>query len=111
VLGTNGTSVTLYLGVVLTVAAGWLCLAVALRRVTFLPRLPNWVASAALVVVASGLFVPQTSGTYATGIALVVANWSIGSALLTEGTAAAATPGPTDELASGGRRSRLPSRP
>lgn len=68
----------LYLGGALLFAAGWLTLAVAFRRVPILPSLQNRMVVVALLVVPIAMFIPQTSGTYAYGIALLVPNWLLG---------------------------------
>jgi hypothetical protein len=91
VLEAGENAVALYLGGALMFATGWLCLAVALHRAPILPRAQTWVATVALAVVAGALFVPQTSGTYAYGAALVVANWLIGYRMLAGKARAPAT--------------------
>lgn len=95
VLEASETSITpLYLGGALLFAAGWVSLAVAFRRAPILPSVQNGVAVVALIVIPIGLFVPQTSGAYAYGVALLVPNWLIGYRMIAD-TPASVVPDPT----------------
>lgn len=59
-------------------ASGWLSFAVAFHKARPLARIPNRVAIVAMVAILVGLLLPQTSGTYTYGAALMVVCWLVG---------------------------------
>jgi hypothetical protein len=64
---------------------GGLCFAVAFHRTPLLPRQLNWLAIAALVAIPiASLSIPQTTGTYVYGFAVLVVSWLVGYRMITE---------------------------
>lgn len=59
-------------------AAGWLSFAVAFHKARPLPPVANRVAIVAMMAILIGLLLPQTSGTYTYGAALLVVCWLVG---------------------------------
>ncbi len=57
---------------------GWLALAVALYQTQILGRQQTWIAVAAIVVLAVGMFIPATGGGYVVAVGAGVASWLIG---------------------------------
>ena len=70
----------------LVFASGWLGFAVAFHRARLLAATSNRAAIAAMVAILVGFLVPQTSGTYVYGTALVVVCWLVGYDMLTAGS-------------------------
>lgn len=66
-------------------ASGWLSFAVAFHRSRPLPGTANRVAIVAMVAILIGFLLPQTSGTYTYGAALVAVCWLVGYDMLTSG--------------------------
>jgi hypothetical protein len=66
----------------LAFAIGWLSTAVAFHRAPILPRVQNWVAIVASLVIAVGLFIPLTVGTYLLGFGALIVSWMVGFRVL-----------------------------
>lgn len=70
-------------------ALGWLCFAVAFYRVPLLPMPLNWLVIAASVAIpVAALAIPQTTGAYVYGLAVLVVSWLVGYRVLTQPLAA-----------------------
>jgi hypothetical protein len=74
----------LFLGGVLLLGLGWLSFAKAFHRARILPNVLNWWAIVALVAVPIASFIPQTSGTYTYGIAILMVCWIVGYRMIAE---------------------------
>lgn len=70
---------------VLLFVPGWLSFAVAFHRARPLPGTANRAAIVAMVAILVGFLLPQTSGTYIYGTALLVVSWLAGYNMLTDG--------------------------
>jgi len=68
----------LFLGGVLLFGLGWLSVAMAFYRARILPSALNWWAMVALVAIPIASFIPQTWGTYAYGLAIIMVCWMVG---------------------------------
>ena len=75
---TETSTLPLFLAGVLLFGLGWLSFAMAFYRARILPSAPNRLATVALVAVPIAIFVPQTSGTYAYGLAILMVSWLVG---------------------------------
>lgn len=70
---------------VLLFVSGWLSFAVAFRRARPLPGTANRAAMVAMAAILIGFLLPQTSGTYIYGTALLGVCWLVGYEILTNG--------------------------
>jgi len=72
----------LFLGGVLLFELGWLSFAMAFYRARILPSALNRWAMVALIAIPVAFFIPQTSGTYAYGLAILLVSWMVGYRLI-----------------------------
>lgn len=68
----------LFMGAMALFVLGWLSFAVAFRRVPILPPARNRLALALLIAILIGIFIPQTTGNYLLGVAILVVSWLVG---------------------------------
>jgi hypothetical protein len=69
---------------VLLFVLGWLSFAMAFYRARILPTALNCWAIVALVAIAIAFFIPQTWGTYAYGLAILMVSWLVGYRMIAE---------------------------
>ena len=75
---TEMLTLPLFLAGVLLFGLGWLSFAMAFYHARILPSALNRWAIVALVAIPIAFFVPQTSGTYAYGLAILMVSWLVG---------------------------------
>lgn len=68
----------LFIGAIVLFMLGWLSFGVAFRRVPILPPARNRLAIVALIAIPVASLIPQSSGTYLYGIAMLLVCWLVG---------------------------------
>lgn len=76
----------LFIGAIALFILGWLSFAVAFAKVPILPPGKNRLAMVALIAIPFGTFIPQTSGSYLYGLAVLVVSWLVGSGITDRST-------------------------
>jgi hypothetical protein len=94
---TEALTLPLVLAGFLLFGLGWLCFAMAFYRARILPSALNWLAIVALVAIPIASFIPQTLGTYAYGLAILMVSWLVGYHMIAERPLGPGIPRPVDD--------------
>lgn len=68
----------LFLGAIVLFMLGWLSFGAAFRRKPILPPARDRLAIIAVIAIPVGSFIPQTTGTYIYGGAVLIVSWTVG---------------------------------
>lgn len=77
----------LFIGGIALFALGWLSFAVAFHKVAMLGQTRSRLAIMALIAIPVGTLIPQTTGSYVYGVAVLVVSWLVGLGVTTRSSA------------------------
>lgn len=77
----------LFIGGIALFALGWLSFAGAFYKVAMLGQTRSRLAIMALIAIPVGTFIPQTTGSYVYGVAVLVVSWLVGLGVTTRSSA------------------------